>query len=45
MRWAYEDLTFNRGARPITGMAATDFDPYRDILGNEIRPGADRAAS
>jgi NADH:ubiquinone reductase (H+-translocating) len=44
IRWAYEDLTFNRGARLITGTAATDFDPYRDILGNEIRPGADRAA-
>ncbi|HTR37548.1 MAG TPA: NAD(P)/FAD-dependent oxidoreductase [Bryobacteraceae bacterium] len=41
IRWAYEDLTFNRGARLITGTAATDFDPYRDILGHEIRPGAD----
>lgn len=37
IRWAYEHVTFNRGARLITGIAATDFDPYRDILGHEIR--------
>jgi len=37
IRWAYEDLTFNRGARLITGSAATDFDPNRDITGHEIR--------
>ena len=37
IRWAYEDFTFNRGARLITGSAATDFDPNRDITGHEIR--------
>ena len=37
IRWAYEDLTFNRAARLITGSAATDFDPNRDTAGHEIR--------
>ena len=37
VRWAFECLTFSRGARLITGSAATDFDPNRDLAGGEIR--------
>jgi NADH dehydrogenase len=31
MQWAIQDLTFNRGARLITGSAATDFNFNREV--------------
>lgn len=40
IRWAYENLTFNRGAGLITGSAATDFHPNRDVAGHEVRSRA-----
>jgi NADH dehydrogenase len=31
IQWAIQDLTFNRGARIITGTAASDFNFNREI--------------
>jgi NADH dehydrogenase len=31
VKWAIQDLTFNRGARLITGSAATDFDFNKEV--------------
>jgi NADH:ubiquinone reductase (H+-translocating) len=31
IQWAIQELTFSRGARLITGSAATDFDFNREI--------------
>ena len=31
IQWAFQDLTFNRGARLITGSSTTDFDFNREI--------------
>jgi NADH dehydrogenase len=33
IQWAIQDLTFNRGARLITGVAATDFNFNREVSG------------
>jgi len=35
VQWAIEDLTFSRGARLITGSAATDFDFNKEIASQE----------
>jgi NADH:ubiquinone reductase (H+-translocating) len=32
IQWAIQDLTFSRGARLITGVAATDFQPDPEVL-------------
>jgi len=31
LQWAIQDLTFSRGARLITGTAATDFNFNREL--------------
>jgi hypothetical protein len=31
IQWAIQDLTFNRGARLITGVAPTDFDFNQEV--------------
>jgi len=36
IQWALQDLTFSRGARLITGRAATDFDFSKEL--SEIKP-------
>jgi NADH dehydrogenase len=38
IQWAIQDLTFNRGARLITGTATTDFDFNREIASEETSP-------
>jgi len=38
IQWAMQDLTFNRGARLITGKAPTDFDFSKEL--SEIKPEA-----
>jgi len=38
IQWAIQDLTFNRGARLITGKAPTDFDFSKEL--SEIKPQA-----
>src|SRR3989449_5039473 len=35
IQWALQDLTFNRGARLITGPAATDFDFNKEMASEE----------
>ena len=35
VQWALQDLTFNRGARLITGPAATDFDFNKELASEE----------
>src|SRR5438034_2656360 len=35
IQWAIQDLTFNRGARLITGPAATDFDFNKEMASQE----------
>ena len=35
IQWALQDLTFNRGARLITGPAATDFDFNKELASEE----------
>jgi NADH dehydrogenase len=34
IQWAIQDITFNRGARLITGIAPTDFNFNREVSGN-----------
>jgi NADH:quinone reductase (non-electrogenic) len=36
VEWAIEDLTFSRGARLITGRAATDFDYNKEMASQQI---------
>src|SRR5215831_9299478 len=36
VQWAIEDLTFSRGARLITGPAATDFDFNKEMLSEDV---------
>ncbi|PYN59426.1 MAG: FAD-dependent oxidoreductase [Candidatus Rokuibacteriota bacterium] len=36
IEWAIEDLTFNRGARLITGSAATDFDFNKEMASGDL---------
>jgi NADH:ubiquinone reductase (H+-translocating) len=44
-QWAIQDLTFNRGARLITGSAATDFDLNHELAVLTKRPvDSDRVA-
>jgi NADH:ubiquinone reductase (H+-translocating) len=40
IEWAIEDLTFSRGARLITGSAATDFDFNKEMGSGDRRRGA-----
>jgi NADH dehydrogenase len=40
IQWAIQDLTFSRGARLITGFAATDFDFNQEIAQVERAPEA-----
>jgi hypothetical protein len=35
IQWAIQDLTFNRGARLITGSAATDFNFNKEMASQE----------
>ena len=35
IQWAIQDLTFSRGARLITGPAATDFDFNKEMASQE----------
>jgi len=35
IQWAIQDLTFSRGARLITGSAATDFDFNKEMISQE----------
>jgi NADH dehydrogenase len=44
VQWALQDLTFNRGARLITGPAATDFD-FNKEMGSETSGRAAGASS
>jgi NADH dehydrogenase len=37
IQWAIQDLTFNRGARLITGAAPTDFNFSKELYGNQTR--------
>ena len=36
IQWAIQDLTFNRGARLITGPAATDFNFNKEIASSQV---------
>jgi len=40
VQWAIQDLTFSRGARLITGPAATDFDFNKEIASSHKSTGA-----
>jgi NADH dehydrogenase len=42
IQWAIQDLTFNRGARLITGVAATDFNFNGSCVGECFKWGARR---
>jgi NADH:quinone reductase (non-electrogenic) len=44
IKWAIQDLTFNRSARLITGTAPTDFDFNRAVSGSTPPPAARTAA-
>jgi NADH dehydrogenase len=44
VQWAIQDLTFNRGARLITGPAATDFDFNKEMAREETEDLATAAA-
>jgi len=44
IQWAFQDLTFSRGARLITGSAVTDFDFNREIAQVKRAPEAAAAA-
>ena len=46
IQWAFQDLTFSRGARLITGVAPTDFNFNREVASSEKkRPESETAAS
>jgi NADH:ubiquinone reductase (H+-translocating) len=36
MQWAFEDLTFSRGARLVTGTAPTDFKFNKDVRNHDV---------
>jgi NADH:ubiquinone reductase (H+-translocating) len=38
VKWAFQDLTFNRGARLITGVAPTDFNFNKEVSGLRSAP-------
>jgi hypothetical protein len=38
IQWAIQDLTFSRGARLITGTAATDFNFNRELASVAEKP-------
>lgn len=40
IQWAIQDITFNRGARLITGIAPTDFNFNREVSGQRGAVGA-----
>jgi NADH dehydrogenase len=40
IQWAFQDLTFNRGARLITGSATTDFDFNMEMAAQRVDGGA-----
>jgi NADH dehydrogenase len=40
VQWAIQDLTFNRGARLITGIAPTDFNFNREVSRVQSSGGA-----
>jgi NADH:ubiquinone reductase (H+-translocating) len=42
VQWAFEDLTFNRGARLITGSSTTDFDFNKEIAAQSADATTDR---
>jgi hypothetical protein len=45
IQWAIQDLTFSRGARLITGTAATDFNFDRELASVAKKPAeADKIA-
>jgi NADH dehydrogenase len=41
IQWAFQDLTFSRGARLITGTTTTDFNFNKEIAAVRIEPGAE----
>jgi hypothetical protein len=43
IKWAIQDLTFNRSARLITGTAPTDFDFNREVSRNMPVPARSAA--
>src|SRR5467141_2499188 len=46
IQWAIQDLTFSRGARLITGTAATDFNFNQELASVATKPaGADKIAA
>jgi NADH dehydrogenase len=46
IQWAIQDLTFSRGARLITGTAATDFNFNQELASAATKPaGADKIAA
>jgi len=42
IQWAFQDLTFNRGARLITGSTTTDFNFNKEIAIQSENAGSDR---
>ena len=44
VQWAIQDLTFSRGARLITGTAATDFNFNKELASVAKSPEADKVA-
>ena len=36
IQWAFEDLTFSRGARLVTGTAPTDFKFNKDVRNHDV---------
>src|SRR5208282_5890810 len=38
VQWAFQDLTFSRGARLITGQAATDFNFSKEMASSGKKP-------
>ncbi len=41
IQWAFQSLTFNRGARLITGTTTTDFNFNKEIAAQRTQPGAE----
>jgi len=39
--WAFQDLTFNRGARLITGSSTTDFDFNKEMAAQRVDVAVD----
>jgi len=38
VQWAFQDLTFNRGARLITGVVPTDFNLNKELSSSRSAP-------